>query len=163
VQGNLSSTWTANVVLAGVIGIVCLGIGIAMAFVGFWLVLPFAGLEVAFVTVCLYWTVKKLSRREVITVDHHSITLEWGYNKPEVSVCLPRCWSKLEYHRPIKPLDIGAVSLQAHGKRYTLGRSLGRDEKKELYTALRTILAADVTLKQQADGELGSSMKVISP
>lgn len=136
--------------LAAALAVVCLGIGIAMALFGFWLVLPFAGLEVAFVTACLYWTVKKLSRREVITVDDDSITLEWGYNKPDVSVRLPRNWSKLEYHQPRKPLDVGALSLRAHGKRYALGRSLGREEKIELYRALKTILAANFAAKENA-------------
>jgi len=142
--------------LAAALGFVCLGIGVAMALIGFWMILPFAGLEVIFVTACLYWTVKKLGRREVITVDDHSITLEWGYNKPELSVSLPRSWSKLEYHRPRRPLDVGAISLQAHGRRYCLGKSLGRDEKKELYRALSSILATNNDLAVRS-GRLGSN------
>ena len=141
----MSSTWAANLLLAGALGVVCLGIGIAMALIGYWLILPFAGLEVMFFTACLYWTLKKLSRREVITIDDHSITLEWGYNKPDTSVRLPRYWSELNYHRPKKPLDMGSVSLQAHGRRYALGTSLGRAEKQELYAKLKSILATGVS------------------
>ena len=111
-----------------------------MAFFGYWMIIPFAGLEVVFVTACLYWTVKRLSRREVITVDEQSITLEWGYNKPDTSVSLPRSWSKLEYDRPKKPLDVGSLSLRAHGKRYPVGGSLGREEKGQLYSELKTLL-----------------------
>lgn len=145
VQGNMSSTWNANLLLAGALAFVCLGIGIAMAVMGYWLILPFAGLEVIFFTACLHRTLKKLSRREVITIDDHSIMLEWGYNKADTSVCLPRYWSKLRYQRPKKPLDIGSVSLHAHGKRYTLGTSLGRAEKQVLYAELKSILATDVS------------------
>lgn len=140
VLGNLSMSWQANLLLAASIAVVSLGIAIALATLGFWMVLPFAGLEVIFVSSCLYWTVRKISRQEVITVDEQLIKLEWGYNKPEISVSLPRRWSQLKYSCHKGPFDVGLLSLQAHGRRYPLGTSLGRAEKKELYQALKNIL-----------------------
>ena len=139
-QGNLSMSWRANLLLAGCIAFVCLGIAFAMAWFGLWMVIPFAGLEVVFVACCLYWTVKKLSRKEVITVDDQLITLEWGYNHPEETVSLPRQWSALKYRRSNNLFDVGVLGLQAHGKRYALGTSLGREEKHQLYVALKAIL-----------------------
>lgn len=140
VLANLSMSWHANLVLAASIAFVCLGVAFTLAALGFWMVIPFAGLEVAFVTACLYWTVRKLSRQEVITINERSIRLEWGYNKPEKSIDLPRRWSQLKYRCLDNPFDVGFLSLQVHGKGYPLGTSLGRVEKKELYQALKRIL-----------------------
>ena len=71
-------SWRANLWLAASLGFICIGIGIVLAFMGMWLILPFAGLEVLFVLFCLYLTLRRLARKEVITVDKHAIQLEWG-------------------------------------------------------------------------------------
>ena len=141
VQANLSMSWHANLVLAGCIAVVCFGIAITLAFMGFWMVLPFAGLEVIFVTCCLYWTVRRLSRKEIITVKEEEIMLEWGYNQPDEQISLPRHWSRLVYKAPASIFDVGSLFLQSHGKRHLIGESLGREEKKELYELLQGLLA----------------------
>ncbi len=141
VQANRSMSWRGNLYIAAGIAVVCFSIAAVFAFFGLWLVIPFAGLEVIFVTLCLYWTVKRLSRKEIITVDERVITLEWGYNQPDVSVILPRHWSRLKYDHPKNAFDVGDLSLTAYGKRYELGASLGREEKKELYRELKNILS----------------------
>ncbi len=133
-------SWRANLWLAASLGVVCMGIAIAMAFFGFWMIIPFAGAEVLFVLFCLYWTLRRLSRKEVITVQPDVIRLEWGYKVPEQTVQLPRQWSTLRYDCPESLFEVGEITLGAHGKRYILGKSLGRDEKKSLYTALKTAL-----------------------
>jgi len=141
VQGNQSASWRANLWLAGALGVVCFGIAIALATQGLWMVIPFAGLEVVFVTACLYLTLRRLSRKEVITVDPQAIRLEWGYTSADTSVALPRRWSRLEYACKDSPFDCGHLTVAAHGKRYALGRCLNREEKKTLYTELSSALA----------------------
>jgi len=103
VSPNLSMSWKANLVLAGAFAFVCLGLGLIWAWFGLWLVLPFAGAEVLFVTWCLYLTVRRLSVKEVITVCDNEITLEWGMKEPERKVSLPRHWSRLVYHGTESP------------------------------------------------------------
>ena len=136
VQGNRSMSWRANLWLAASLGVVVFGIAIAMATQGLWLIIPFAGAEVLLVVACLWLTLRRLSRKEVITVGEEAITLEWGYNSPEVSVRLPRRWSRLRYHASDSPFDCGDLSVAAHGKAYALGRVLNRDEKKALHVEL---------------------------
>ena len=140
VSPNLSMSWRANLLLVAGIAFICIGTGIVWAYFGLWLVLPFAGLEVLFVTVCLYLTVRKLSRKEVITIDANEIKLEWGLYEPQQSVTLPRHWSKLEYQCDDSPFEVGSLTLGAHGKYYPLGLSLGRDEKRSLYRQLYQLL-----------------------
>ncbi|NND91096.1 MAG: DUF2244 domain-containing protein [Granulosicoccus sp.] len=140
VRANRSMSWRANVYLAASLGCICMGIALALASFGLWLVIPFAGAEFILILVCLYLTLRRLSRKEVITVDKEAIRLEWGYNHPEVTVNLPRRWSRLSYSCADSSFETGDLSVAAHGRRYTLGRSLNREEKKALYTELKAVL-----------------------
>jgi len=140
VQGNQSMSWRANLWLAGVLGAVIMSIALAMASQGLWLVIPFAGAEVVFVLFCLYLTVKRLARKEVITVDDDELKLEWGESQPDRQVALPRRWSTLKYDCPDSPFEVGELVVAAHGRRYALGRALGREEKRKLYNKLKVWL-----------------------
>jgi len=126
--------------LAASLGVICLGVAVAMAAFGYWMIIPFAGAEVVFIVVCLHWTLHRLSRKEVITVEQDAVRLEWGYRQPDTRVDLPRQWSRLKYHCPDSPFEVGHLSLGAHGKYYALGQCLGRDEKKALFTELDSAL-----------------------
>lgn len=141
VTANQSMSWKANLYLAASLGFVCMGVAIAMATFGLWMVIPFAGLEVVFIVVCLYLTLKRLSRQEVITVDNEAIKLEWGYNHPDVVVNLPRRWSRLSYQCTDSVFEVGELSVAAHGQRYSLGKCLNKEEKKALYGELQTALS----------------------
>ena len=141
VTANQSMSWKANLYLAASLGVICMGIAIAMATFGLWMVIPFAGLEVIFIVACLYMTLKRLSRQEVITVDNEAIKLEWGYNQPDTVVNLPRRWSRLSYHCTDSVFEMGELSVAAHGRRYALGKCLNKEEKKALYGELQTALA----------------------
>ena len=141
VTANQSMSWKANLYLAASLGVICMGIAIAMATFGLWMVIPFAGLEVIFIVACLYMTLKRLSRQEVITVDNEAIKLEWGYNHPDTVVNLPRRWSRLSYRCTDSVFEVGELSVAAHGQRYALGKCLNKEEKKALYGELQTALA----------------------
>lgn len=118
-----------------------MGVAIAMATFGLWMIIPFAGLEIIFIVVCLYLTLKRLSRQEVITIDSEAIKVEWGYREPEVTVNLPRRWSRLSYHCKESVFEVGELSVSAHGKRYVLGQCLNKQEKKALYGELQNAMA----------------------
>ncbi len=140
VQGNQSMSWRANCWLAAFLGVFIMGIALALASQGLWLVIPFAGAEVLFVLYCLYLTVKRLARKEVITVATDAVKLEWGETQPDRQVELPRHWSRLSYHCPDSEFEVGVLEVSAHGRRYSLGRALGRAEKRTLYNKLKVWL-----------------------
>jgi len=66
VTANQSMSWKANLYLAASLGVVCMGVAIAMAAYGLWMVIPFAGLEVIFIVVCLYLTVAQTLEQSVL-------------------------------------------------------------------------------------------------
>ena len=140
VSPNQSMSWRANLVLAGLIAVVCLGTALVWAWFGFWVVLPFAGAEVIFVTVCLYLTVRKLSVKEVITITSDEIRVEWGRTGPLQTIKLPRHWTRLIYRCSDSPMEVGELMVSAYGKSYALGSALGRQEKRELYAELNKLI-----------------------
>lgn len=137
VQGNQSMSWKANLWLASALGVVLMSIALALSTQGFWLVIPFAGAEAILVFYCLYLTVKRLARKEVITVEGDAVKLEWGESVPDKQVDLPRHWARLKYHCPESEFEVGVLEVAAHGRRYALGRALGRTEKRTLYKKLK--------------------------
>lgn len=141
VQGNQSMSWKANLWLAASLGFIVMGIGIVLASYGMWMVIPFAGAEVLLIVCCLYLTLKRLSHKEVITVDDQAIRLEWGYTHADTMVELPRRWSRLKYNCPDSVFEVGDLRLAAHGRSYALGKCLNRDEKKQLYTELNAAMS----------------------
>jgi len=140
VQANQSMSWKANMWLVASLAVIALGVALPMAAAGYWMIIPFAGAEIIFIAYCLHWTLHRLSRKEVITFNEDAVRLEWGYRHPDTCVDLPRRWSRLKYHCPESPFEVGHLSLGAHGKHYALGQCLGRDEKKVLYTELDSVL-----------------------
>ena len=140
VQGNQSMSWRANLWLAASLGLVCMGLAVALATFGLWLVIPFAGAEIVLIVSCLYLTLRRLSRKEVITVDGEAVRLEWGYTRPDRVVDLPRQWTRLRFDSPESPFHTGDLSVAAHGRSYALGQCLNKEEKKTLHAGLAAAL-----------------------
>lgn len=140
VQANQSLSWRGNVILACSLGGVSMLLGLVLALQGFWLVLPFAGLEALFLLYAFYLVSRRLSRREVITVGQDAIRIEWGWLQAEQSIEMSRYWSRLKFHQPDSPFENGDLSLNCQGRSVPLGCALGRDEKKRLHKLLSTAM-----------------------
>ncbi len=140
VQANQSLSWRGNVIFACTLGSVSVILGLFLALQGFWLVLPFAGVETLCLLFAFYLVTRRLSRREVITVRQDAIKVEWGRLQPEQCVEMNRYWSRLHYNLPDSPFETGDLSLRCHGRKVPLGLALGRDEKKKLHKLLSSAM-----------------------
>jgi len=80
---NQSISWRLSLIFIGFITITCLSIGIAFTFLGATLILPFAGLEVILVTVCVYLVLQKGYRQEVIIMTQDKLRIERGIGKSQ--------------------------------------------------------------------------------
>ncbi len=137
VRANRSMGWRENKFLIATLGLVSVGPAGGLAILGYWMALPFAGLELVAVSVCLYKTLKRLERQEVITIAGDLITVEWGEKTPERSVSAPRHWSRLCYEKSANPFEVGMLALLIHNRCYRLGSALGKKEKLQLFIVLR--------------------------
>ena len=59
------------------------GIALTFVFFGYWLVLPFTGLEMAFLSWCLWRCLRRTSLQEVIVFSAEEIRLETGIDGPD--------------------------------------------------------------------------------
>ncbi len=140
VQANQSLNWRGNVIVACLLGSVSFLLGLVLAVQGFWLVLPFAGLEMLALLHTFYLVSRRLSRREVITIGREDIRVDWGRIGPESSVAVKLYWARLHYSLPDSPFETGDLSLACQGRSIPLGRALGRAEKQRLYRLLSALI-----------------------
>ena len=89
---NQSTDWKSSLLFIFIIAFTCLSIGIGFAFAGAIMILPFAGLEVLFVGICVYLVMKKTYKQEVITLTKEKLKIEKGEGK------INQVW---EYYRTV--------------------------------------------------------------
>ena len=76
---NQSTDWKSSLIFILIIAFTCLTIGIGFAFAGATMILPFAGLEVIFVGICVYLVMKKTYKQEVITLTKETLKMSFGF------------------------------------------------------------------------------------
>lgn len=137
---NQSVSWRTSMMFVGVIAFTCLTIGVAFAFIGATLILPFAGLEVIFVGVCVYLVFKKGHKQEVITMTSEKLRIEKGSGNPDQVWDYFRMWSYVSVERPEHPWYPAHIVVTSKGERVPIGDFLTEEEKEELVDSLESII-----------------------
>jgi uncharacterized membrane protein len=137
---NQSTSWQSSVLFIAVISFTCLSIGIAFAFIGATLILPFAGLEVLFISVSVYLVFKKGHKQEVITITNDKLRIEKGTGKLDEVWDYFRMWSYVSVERPEHPWYPAHIVVTSKGERVPIGDFLTEDEKEELVGNLESII-----------------------
>lgn len=96
---NAGVYWRQTLVIFLVLSVVCLGVGVAFAFAGFWPILPFAGAEVVALGAALYVSARRGDYREVIRVSAEEVSVEKGRRVPDQTWAFRRAWSAVELQR----------------------------------------------------------------
>ena len=137
---NQSTDWKTSIIFISIIAITCLAIGIGFAFAGATMILPFAGLEVIFVGVCVYLVMKKTYKQEVITLTQETLKIEKGEGKIDKVWEYFRMWSFVSVERPQHPWYPAHIVVTSKGERVPIGDFLNEDEKEELVSNLERII-----------------------
>jgi len=137
---NRSTSWRLSIFFIGFLALTCLSIGIAFAFLGATLILPFAGLEVIFISICVYLVLLNSYRQEVIVITQDKLRIESGIGKSEKIIEYFRMWSYLLVERPRHPWYPAHIVVTSKGERVPVGDFLTEDEKEELVIGLETII-----------------------
>ena len=137
---NQSTDWKTSIIFISIIAITCLAIGIGFAFAGATMILPFAGLEVIFVGVCVYLVMKKTYKQEVITLTQETLKIEKGEGKIDQVWEYFRMWSFVSVERPQHPWYPAHIVVTSKGERVPIGDFLNEDEKEELVSNLERII-----------------------
>ena len=137
---NQSTDWKTSFIFISIIAFTCLAIGIGFAFAGATMILPFAGLEVIFVAVCVYLVMKQTYKQEVITLTQETLKIEKGEGKIDQVWEYFRMWSFVSVERPQHPWYPAHIVVTSKGERVPIGDFLNEDEKEELVSNLERII-----------------------
>jgi len=114
--------------------VVSLGIALAFAALGAWLILPFAGLEM----LVLYWAFRHVARHaadyESLMIDGDRLVLESHELDRFRRVELNRCWAQVVMRRDGSRCHL---ALRSHGREFEFGRHLTERQRVELAGSLR--------------------------
>ena len=137
---NQSTDWKSSLIFILIIAFTCLTIGIGFAFAGATMILPFAGLEVIFVVICVYLVMKKTYKQEVITLTKETLKIEKGGGSIDQVWEYFRMWSYVSVERPDHPWYPAHIVVTSKGERVPVGDFLTEDEKEDLVSNLERII-----------------------
>ena len=135
-QPNQSLSWQATLYFYLSLLLISSLIGGCLAVLGFWLILPFAGLEMLFLGGVLYLVFRRGQQREVISVSADTIHIEKGRCYPEQQWTFFRIWAKVILERCPKQWYPSRLLIRSHGRGVEIGQFLNEDERQYLATEL---------------------------
>lgn len=140
-QPNHSWTWRANLYFLATLFVVSFGIALAFLFQGFWMILPFAGLEMAVLTWAIYYCVRKTHRQEVLHFSMEEVVIESGVNKIEEQHRFKRFFTRVKVEAPSGSRRSQRIAIAERDHNVEVGEFLTDEEKKTLIRELRYMIA----------------------
>jgi uncharacterized membrane protein len=124
-------------------GFAAISLSIAMGFtlLGYWLILPFAGMELALLALALYVSALRTHRREVISIDGARVSVQKGGRYPKEAAWFPRGWTRVILMRPQRYGHPSRLLIRCHGREVEVGGCLNEDERNRLAEDLRRWLS----------------------
>ncbi len=111
-----------------------------MASRGFWPILPFAGLEMAFLGWALRVSMARRHHRETITVTDSDVSVELRDQRYSVQHVFPRHWAQVKLRRPVSRLHPSRLTIESHGRQCELGSFLTEAERRGLAQQLQRLI-----------------------
>lgn len=122
-----------------------LGVAVGWTLLGYWLILPFAGLELAALGIALAITVRRGRYREVIRFGKRSVHVRRGYAGHQEHVEFPRPWTRAWIEPGPGPALPGHLFLGAGGSNCELAACLTEEERQSLCRRLRELTRTPAT------------------
>ncbi|WP_375183392.1 DUF2244 domain-containing protein [Marinobacter sp.] len=144
-RGNVR-IWLALLVLSGIIAT-------GMALAGAWVIVPFAGLELAALAVGFYFTARACQRREVLTIGADDLHLEKGRSRKLAEWTWPKPYVRVQLNAPRHPFAPPNLMLSHRDTEVSLGSFLNVDDTAELIQLLES--RGLVVERKTPDPEIG--------
>ena len=125
-----------------------LGIAAAWALRGYWMILPFAGLELAVLGIALAITVHRGRYRETVRFGNRIVRVRRGYAGRQEQVEFPRPWTRAWIEPGASPALPGRLFLGAGDTFWELAACLTEEERQSLCRRLRELTRAPVRVKE---------------
>lgn len=136
---NASLDFKGSVLLLGSLILVMAPIGAVLAGLGYWLVLPFMGLELVALAAALYVVHRGNQYREMIRFQDNEVIIGAGTGAMRNDIRLSRAWTRIEL-LPRRSLTANTrLVLSAMGRRVEVGSGLTERERAALCVRLREL------------------------
>jgi uncharacterized membrane protein len=122
-----------------------------LAALGYWIVLPFAGLEMSYLAAGLYLALRDNGYREVIRCDAGQLHIEKGHGRPESTWHCPLAWARSHYQPPTGPTAHGKVLITYAGQSIEVGKILADDDKPNFARNLQQWLSQTQQVARQPE------------
>lgn len=134
---NIAVNWRQTLFAYGIVAATCLGVAIGFGLIGFWPVLPFAGIEVGLLGWALYSSAQRAGECEVVIIRGDRIEVQKGRRRPERCWLLDTYWTEVALEAAGQRWHSDRLLLRSHGVAVELGRFLNDDERAALARQLR--------------------------
>jgi uncharacterized membrane protein len=136
---NRSLTWAqAKWIIAFMVAVVMI-IAIAWTFVGAWVVLPFAGLEVGLFALLMYKVTRFTYLKQIVTFTEQDITIEMGIDRRQSTESLPRSGTDIYYSETDRNWHTPKITLHNGRQRVQIGQFLNADDMVILRNELENL------------------------
>ncbi len=150
IRPNRSLSWRQSMIFLGAIAVPLLLVSLVLATQGFWLVLPFAGMELAALFAAIYVVSHAAQRCEIVSIGESIVTIEKGRDRgrcpekggPQQRVEFARGWVKVELSASTGRWYPKKLWIGASGRRVEIAEFLVEEEKTELAAELHRLLTA---------------------
>jgi uncharacterized membrane protein len=150
IRPNRSLSWNQSMIFLGAIAVPLVLVSAVLSIKGFWLILPFAGLEMAALFVCMYLVAHAARRCEVVSIGDSVVTVEKGLERgrcadkggPQQRFDFARGWVRVELSTETRHWYPRRLWIGASGRRVELGEFLVDGEKAKLAAELHRLLSA---------------------
>jgi uncharacterized membrane protein len=129
---NQSMSWRALAYFYMSLVLLSFTLAGGLALLGFWPVVPFAGLEMLILGIVLYLVARRGGRCEVISLKSDTVLIEKGRYRPEQSWIFLRIWAKVILEHCPKQWYPSRLLIRSHGRGVEIGQFLNEDERQRL-------------------------------
>jgi uncharacterized membrane protein len=112
----------------------------ALTFLGYWPILPFAGLEMAVLGWALKVSLERRHHRQIVTVAESDVRVSSRDREEFSEVVFPRHWAQVKLRRPASGLHPSCLTIESHGRRCEVGSFLTEQERHGLATRLGRLI-----------------------
>lgn len=137
---NRSLSWQGSLLFFYSLCLISLIVAVSLTWLGFWLVLPFAGLEMLALGCGLYVVSQRCHQCEVISITADSIRIEKGRSRLEQQWLLERFWARVVLEHCPRHWYPSRLLIRSQGRAVEIGKFLNEDERLSLARALHRSL-----------------------
>ena len=117
-----------------------LAVGVVFHALGYVLVLPFSGFDVAALGAALWTVMLRAEQREIVSMDRDKVVVERGRSRPAWRCEFPSAWVRAALEQASMRNHPSRLLLRSHGREIEIGSMLTEPERSALASALARTL-----------------------